>query len=1851
MNEFQNSLLETMQMFSKNASINATNSPIIQGEIVSVIDAGLKTYMIKYQENEFPAMTTGNIKYSIGEFVYVLVPNGDFSNDKIILGSTSPSASSLIQSGDSLKYYDISENLFDKKKVVYELNSHKTEIYTIELDRMQSEVLEEYLKRYKTLAFGYQVVTELAETQVGGNYGMRVNIPVLDSDGNSSVKTFTLDIDQLLGTPYSMGEWSPQSIFFTLEDKYNIDTKRIITIDYFCSDFPQDENIDIKDIFFKDVFFKVVEEYTEEDNIGYKLTLTSDSGNYFLRNGSTVKTISPILRVNGEITNFTNRPCYWFIEDSSVVPGHEKYLNHGGRGWRLLQEGGDKFELDISLVLCEAQFKCVILYDDYVISDVIYIKNLNTGIEIDVFPTRGSATFIKGAGEVDLTATYYEHGFSDDIDNATSVIYHWQRYDKNHNLISTTETYSSIEGSRFISNLKFGANSVEDFNIIKCEITKDGKLIGSKELTISVTDNWQYKLVIENGNKIYKYDSDGDSPMEANYDGPVSSVITGILPLKYRVFKVDGTELTEEEYLQCKYTWYIPVNSMFEIEDKYKEKITEDGEYYFVDGRGISTLSYKIAKRFDKSKAENNIRLQVDFLGNLLDNIINISFLKEGASGTNGTKYAAVAVMEDEDGNKYPYGARGGKFGYVQKMHIVYNTALGTWYWHDTRDNTLKDFDNRLNIGVLVYEDGELLNYGDNGYTVSYSIFDSRVTNPCFVVSTAGNKANFDINPDTEKLALNGTYCNIIQAKVTITKSGNQSAAAATTVLYAYYPIELTITNIASYNNMKVLPTLNGGFSEVLYATDGTNPQYDSTYPFSCSESVLEDEIKEYYSITWDAQHHLHEYDVDPVEKAHGTLKYKPSQKYDDGNSKNYVKATLAFDGALKTKLTQQISDNTANYNSLDSAIKNINEIKNSVVKAETLYLNYNFENIIQSISSLLKVRKQAYEQTFVISQYVGLLEQYILEFHPEVLDNCAELKDDLYGDNSRKGLIQALEDAQGALINFVSKKSIIKLSQYEIDFRALENSYCLYELNRGVATTLDAYIADINQAISVYMEYYNNIQNLTDNLFVQYKNITYHLQAVNNEIDSVVNIKNIIQNNYINVLPNIFDEKELLNKVKGVYSEQILPYLTTDGSEQQVKDWQKQQADLIAENERLNKILATEGKVMSHIRPIVLTFNRYEMSNINEWDGNKLYIDEENGEYLLAPQVGAGYKDANNRFTGMVMGLRNITSDNENATQTGLFGYHKGQQSVFLNAKNGSAIFGKAGNGGQIIVDPNANSAMLYSSNYWDKYDGLTGLPSNYTATNENGKGMLIDLSTPSIKWGNGKFSVDKDGNMHVAGAGSETAGDVGGWKIYSDSLQSANNKIILNSSENGYIKLADKNGKIYSGSHDSLSKRVDGFYLSHDGLSIGSGIEISSAGIVKIGKVSGAKYWTISGNNDNSYISYGTAGASGGVYLGTNALKLGTKFNVDNEGNLTAKYLTANVGGSIGGWTIGSSTLSAKNITLNSNGSMSGKVTSDGDFAWEISTNGTATFNKLIANNKGSIGGWEIGTSTLKGGAITLDKDGEIYCKIGSTKKWSLKNDGSATIGNFKIADDGSITAEGGNFNSITVDGNSTFKGTLSGASGDFTGEVKATKGTFTSGTFNSCTISSSCQINCAISGDLITTGTIQAARIKVGDMVFGAGQVTSGTFDTARIPNLDANKITTGTLSADRIGAGSITSGKIASNAITSGKIAAGAITADKIDVDNLQSLSSSIGGWSIDSNGIYKSVNSSYGSYEVRISSQFAGSPNNIPCISAGGNFKIFATGSVQCSSCECGYLSLDGTSLTKTQLNKLLELID
>lgn len=99
---------------------------------------------------------------------------------------------------------------------------------------------------------------------------------------------------------------------------------------------------------------------------------------------------------------------------------------------------------------------------------------------------------------------------------------------------------------------------------------------------------------------------------------------------------------------------------------------------------------------------------------------------------------------------------------------------------------------------------------------------------------------------------------------------------------------------------------------------------------------------------------------------------------------------------------------------------------------------------------------------------------------------------------------------------------------------------------------------------------------------------------------------------------------------------------------------------------------------------PIHLSLNTHSLASLNAWDGNSVQINEDD-EYILAPQIGAGYKtevtdgdDLNNTtnvFTGILMG----TKEENGKTKAGLYGYNLGRQCIELDAETGSAIFGLA--------------------------------------------------------------------------------------------------------------------------------------------------------------------------------------------------------------------------------------------------------------------------------------------------------------------------------------------------------------------------------------------------------------------------------------------------------------------------------------------------------------------------------------------------------------------------------------------
>ena len=89
---------------------------------------------------------------------------------------------------------------------------------------------------------------------------------------------------------------------------------------------------------------------------------------------------------------------------------------------------------------------------------------------------------------------------------------------------------------------------------------------------------------------------------------------------------------------------------------------------------------------------------------------------------------------------------------------------------------------------------------------------------------------------------------------------------------------------------------------------------------------------------------------------------------------------------------------------------------------------------------------------------------------------------------------------------------------------------------------------------------------------------------------------------------------------------------------------------------------------------------------------------------------------------------------------------------------------------------------------------------------------------------------------------------------------------------------------------------------------------------------------------------------------------------------------------------------------ISKNKNGSIKGGYSNvyvdenhpNENTQWSISNKGVASFNYIKANSGGKIGGWNISSTGLSAGGISINTNGSITCD-----NWTIKSDGTA---NFK-------------------------------------------------------------------------------------------------------------------------------------------------------------------------------------------------------------------------------------------------------
>lgn len=138
-----------------------------------------------------------------------------------------------------------------------------------------------------------------------------------------------------------------------------------------------------------------------------------------------------------------------------------------------------------------------------------------------------------------------------------------------------------------------------------------------------------------------------------------------------------------------------------------------------------------------------------------------------------------------------------------------------------------------------------------------------------------------------------------------------------------------------------------------------------------------------------------------------------------------------------------------------------------------------------------------------------------------------------------------------------------------------------------------------------------------------------------------------------------------------------------------------------IKENYLCRLVGKDEDENIIWVQPLYIAQNAYNSSLLNNWD-ETVSIDEEGGT-VMAPMIGAGKKNSDNQFSGVLVG--DVKKANNDAALTGLYGYQNGIQTFSLT-EDGKAKFGASGSG-QIQID--GNQGVIESGNYTvDKKTGM---------------------------------------------------------------------------------------------------------------------------------------------------------------------------------------------------------------------------------------------------------------------------------------------------------------------------------------------------------------------------------------------------------------------------------------------------------------------------------------------------------------------------------------------------------------
>lgn len=849
-------LLEAMSKIADSSDSKLKYDKTVIMEIVQLVDATTGEYAVKYQGNTIQAFAADlNAKYNKGDSVYVKIPEGDFTNTKIIEGKVSNKDTTEQERNIiSNTIIDIEPSWFAEStygvlpKVdglssggeVIDEKENPQEILIWQHNDENAQhtgtdtLLKTYNKEFDKFIIKASFMTNFLGNHIQGNYGLKLTLRLVnvnkekENDPEYITKDFILDTTSFTGNVYELSSYSPQYAVFQIPKNSFMGVESFtffqenMEIDVWTKPDPSNptsttkQNISTPNIYVKDISVNYVQilDYTQDT---YYVLIDTPKGNTLGGNVSEI-TANPRLIYKGEnVISDSSCEVYWYKENPDALVGTPLYSAQVGCGWELINDEAkvSKNILTISKndVIIEQRYKVLILYGKKQSPFTGIVTVYNSEATSNVVLLRDT---VKDKDYLYISNQKYKGS--------------WYRELPNGSYINLDNSYAAGEVTT-LKDVKIDEKITKEFNEKEEVVTKvENVTIPSLDIynKVNITQFLSYPNFTIYC-KVYQQDEKGDYNFlvtrhyEVNNVGEETDVTVSFEGEKIYRYDANGDiaieESEKEKTIDGKITWREGAGTAFKVEwvDGYGEVIGTDTDKtqpknsmlkdVYVDGYNV--LHYMIKPKYYNYYQNNSLIMKITTIDEKVYEFpCDILFVKDGEQGTNGTTYITM----------------------IRPMILINETE----YKLDTDYTVLKTANKTFK--AYVYKDGKEIISGTDGYTLSFEWSGENVVCDGNTLVTSKEEVG------QGKFLINQT--NVIQKGnniITVSKPNLFSNADGVLTAGAVLKVAVTISHkdlkrkIIVYYNYPISYTSN--IPETLkletnipnfiqYESDGTTPSY-----------------------------------------------------------------------------------------------------------------------------------------------------------------------------------------------------------------------------------------------------------------------------------------------------------------------------------------------------------------------------------------------------------------------------------------------------------------------------------------------------------------------------------------------------------------------------------------------------------------------------------------------------------------------------------------------------------------------------------------------------------------------------------------------------------------------------------------------------------------------------------------------------------------------------------------------------------------------------------------------------------------------------------------------------------------